>query len=205
MASAIEHAHSYLPVLGYYDFNTRIIHGATSNIPVTLFILPHLEQLTIRATLHYCNYTVGTRQWGFYSPIPAITQLFSSPNTSSLKRLNLNFIFIIASENLVQTESPPWFLLSEVICTPLVHLLSTISASECSGPSSAVSIRVDLRLEALNRQLTTHESIHRAIPLNVIYALLSYSKELMQFMEQGRLIVTPPFPTSLNIDFSDCW
>ena len=198
-------AHSYLPVVGYYDFNTPIIHGATSNIPVTLFTLPHLEQLTIRATLHYCDYTVGPRQWGFYSPIPAITQFFSSPNTSSLKRLDLNFIFSIGSQNLVQTESLPWFLLSEVICTPLVHLLSTISASECSGPSSAVSIQVDHRLEALNRQLTTHESIHRAIPLNVMHAFLSCSKELMQFVEQGRLIVTPPFPTSLNVDFSDCW
>jgi len=193
--------HSYLPFVGssYYDFNTPIVYSATRNIPVTLSTLPHLEQLTIHATLHYCGYIgiLGTKESGFYSPIPAITQLFSSPNTSPFQRLDLNFNFTNQSERSVQTTPLPWSLLSEVICTSLVHLLSTISVFECSGPSPAVSIKVNLRLGALtSHPPITYGSMKKSIPLNVIHSFLSGSKELMQFVERGRLIVTPPVPIS---------
>jgi len=46
-------------------------------------------------------------------------------------------------------------------------------------------------------------TIYRAISINIIHSFLSGSKELMQFVEQGRLIVTPPVPTPLNIDVFD--
>ena len=201
-------AQSYLPFAGDYDFNMPLIgYGATKKIPVTLSTLPHLKQLTIRATLHYTDHDrLGLWSlWGFYSPIPAITQLFSSSDTLSFEVLNLDFDFSIQGQSLVQTKSLPWSLLSDVICTPLVHLLSTISAFERSISSSAVSIRVNLRLRGASRPLTLRGSFYRAIPLNVIHSLLSGSKELMQFMAQGMLVVTPPVPTSLDIDDSDSW
>ena len=200
-------AYSYLPFAGDYDFNMPLIdHGTTQKIPVTLSTLPHLERLTICATLLYTDHVrIGLSSlWGFYSPIPTITQLFSSSNTLSFKLLNLDFYFTIQGQSLVQTKSLPWSLLSDVICTPLVHLLASISAFECSGSSSAVSIRVNLHLRwasTTSRSLT----IGRPIPLNVIHSFLAGSNELMQFVEQGRLIVTPPVPTSLDIDDPDYW
>ena len=199
----------FLPFPGYYNFNMPPNDdGATKKIPVTLSTLPHLEQLTIHATLHYDDHKcIGTsNMWGFHSPIPSIAQLFSSPHTPSFKCLNLDFNFDIRGQSLVQSQSLPWSLLSDVICTPLIHLLSTISAFECSVSSS--SIRVDLRLRGAStthRPLTILGSMHRTIPLNVIHFLLAGSKELMRFVEQGRLIVTPPVPTSLDLNVIDSW
>jgi len=139
--------------------------------------------------------------WGLYSPIPAITQLFST-NTPSLKRLSLNFDCTIGSRSSVQAKSLPWSLLSEAICTPLVHLLSTISAFESS--SSAVSIQVDLRPGgAFSSRYFLPRPTPRAIPQYIIHSLLSGSNELMRFMEQG--IITPSVSTSFNINDSDYW
>jgi len=140
--------------------------------------------------------------WGLYSPIPAITQLFST-NTPSLKHLCLSFDCTIGSCHSVQSKSLPWSLLSEVICTPLVHLLSTIYAFECPGSSSALSIQVVLRPGgAYSSQIpTAHGPKPRAIPQYIIHSLLSDSKELMQFVEKG--IITPSVPASFNINDSD--
>ena len=197
---------TFTPFADYYDFNIPLItHDATTiqTIPVTLSTLPHLEQLTIRAVLRYI---ATTEQWGFYSPIPVIKRLFSS-NIPSLKHLILDFDFTIVSPSLVQTESLPWSSLSEVVCNPLVHLLSTIF--ECSGSSSSsvVSIQVDLRLDV---PLTGHLSATpgpkpRIIPAYIIHSFLSKSKELMQFVERGRLTITPPVATFSDISVSDYW
>ena len=191
----------FIPFVGYYDFNIPpVVHDATESFfPVILPTLPHLEQLTIRATLHYISDSWIMGRWGFYSPIPQITQLISS-NKPSLKRLILNLACTVRGNCLVQTKSLPWFSLSEVICTPLVHLLSKTLAFERSGSSS---IQVDLCLGGV---LTGHLSNNlRTIPLNLIHSFLSGSKELMQFVEQGRLLVTPPVPMSSNINILDCW
>ena len=137
--------------------------------------------------------------WGFYSSIPTITQLFST-NTPSLKHIFLNFGCTIGSWRPVQTKSLPWSSLSEVICTPLAQLLSTISAFECSGPSSsAVSIQVDFR--SGRAPSGAPGPTPRAIPQYIIHSLLSSSKELMPFVEQG--IITPFVLTSFNINDSD--
>ena len=207
MSSAIYYC-TFIPFADFYDFNSSSIdHGVTAKIPVTLSTLPRLEQLTIRATLHYIFESSSARQHGFYSPIPAITLLFSS-NASSLKHLILDFDFTITSHSLVRTDTLSWSFISEVFCSPLVHLLSTLSASECSGfASSAVSIQVDLHLSgaSFGHFSTTNRAGLRHVPIYIIHYILSGSKELMQFVEQGRLIVTPPVPTSFNIYALDCW
>jgi len=137
--------------------------------------------------------------WGLYSPIPAITQVFST-NTPSLKHIFLNFDCTIGSFQPVQTKSLPWYLLSEVICTPLAHLLSTIYAFECPGSSSALSIQVVLRPGgAYSSHLSTAPGPKpRAIPHYIIHSLLSDSKELMHFVEKS--IITPSVPASFNIN-----
>lgn len=199
MTSTVEYC-TFTWFAAYYDFNVYpIVHKAIRDIPVTLSELPCLEQLTIRASLLYFPKSSARERWGCYSPIPAITRLFSS-NTPSLKRLGLNFVCTIAGEDLVQAQSLPWSLLSEVICTPLIQLLSTIFAFEHSGSSSAV--QVDLHFAYL-MIIPKHDL--RVIPLNIIHSLLSGSKELMELVEQGRLTVIPPVPTSININDSEYW
>ena len=174
--------------------------STAQRIPVTLSTLPHLERLIIRTVLHY---VAINELWGFYSPIPAITQLFST-NTPSLKHIFLNFSCTIGSYRSVPAKSLPWSSFSEVICTPLVHLLSTISAFGCPGSSSAVSIQVDLRPGGASSSylVRTPGPMPRAIPQYIIHSLLSSSKELMPFVEQG--IITPSVPTSFNINDSGC-
>jgi len=186
----------FIPFAGYYDFKFYPIHSGNDDILITLSALSHIEQLTIHSAFHYVVVS-DSEKWGLYSPIPAITQLFST-NTPSLKHLFLNFDFSVGSFHPVQTKSLPWSLLSEIICTPLAHLLSTIYAFECPGSSSALSVQAVLRPGgAYSSHLSTAPGPKpRAIPQYIIHSLLSDSKELMQFVEKG--IITPSVPASFN-------
>ena len=109
-------------------------------------------------------------QLGIYSPIPAINRLFSS-NTPSL-----DFDFTILSQNLVQTVSFPWSLLLEVICTPLIHLLSTLSAFQCSGSLDRWLRRVNpLRRIKLINWIVPDDQVSSSINLSLSYSILHCS------------------------------
>jgi len=155
--------HICIFVIDYYDFhNPPRISDPPVNIPLTLSILPYLEKLTLHS-----KQFVGHR-WGFQSPFPWITQLFSSKPPSSFKLLTLNLNCIV-----------PSLSVSDVICNPLVQLLSAIeSASEYSESSQL--IHVDLYLSLCDKPM----------PL-LLLSPLDDCTELKKFLDQNMLSFIP--------------
>jgi len=126
-------------VADYYNFmdHPPTINKGRLNTPSILSMLPYLEALTIHSELDYTNISA---QWGFHSAIPTITELFSRKHPSSLKHLTLDFDCVIdvnGTTTHVLHEFPLPLSVSNVLCVPLVQLLSTVSAF-------SPSIQVDL-------------------------------------------------------------
>jgi len=101
-------------------------------------MLPSLEKLAIHSKLH-------RMQSGFFSAIPTITKLFSSKHPSLLKHLTLDFNCVIYTGSPI--EFPPSLSAADVICIPLVQLLSSIFAFSSDCSSSSPFIQVDLFLD----------------------------------------------------------
>ena len=125
--------------------------------------------MTIHSGLRYSG---GDTRREFYSAIPTITNFFSSGHPSSLKHLILDFDYTIYGTNF-----PLPSLVSNVICVPLVQLLSTISGA----PSSSPSIRVDL---LLNGNPLTRKSLG---PSNFLLSALRGCGELMNLLEESQI------------------
>ena len=95
------------------------------DMPPLLSMLPNLEELTIHSKLQYDSTLLG-----FLSPIPAINKLFSCKHSSSLKHLTLDFDFACVGPKVaVLPEFLLPFSVLDVVCTPLVQLLLTISGA----------------------------------------------------------------------------
>ena len=143
----------------------------TKNL-VTLPTLPHLEQLTIRATLHYIGKSSITEMWGCYSPGPC--------DNCSLAIRHLSNTLALSQAFKPGHLYPSWPPFINNICIRVLGFL--LRCVHPTPPRSFIN----------NNQNPT--------PVHLHYSLLSNSKELMQFVEQCRLIVTPPVPTPCIIN-----
>jgi len=135
-------------IADYYNFmdHPPTINQGRLDTPFILSMLPYLEALTIHSELDYTN-TNNSRQWGFHSAIPTITELFSREHPSSLKHLTLDFGCVIdvdvdvdGTTTHVLHEFPLPLSVSNVLCVPLVELLSIVSAF---SPSIQVNLFFD--------------------------------------------------------------
>jgi len=184
---------------GFYDLYSSYIDHQDQVIPVTLCTLPYLERLTLRVELRYlfCTEYGINHTWGFWSAIPQITQLLSSNTSSiptSLKHITLHL-------NCTANDQPQLFgsfSLSEVLVTPLVHLLSSISAFK-SSRASAINVILYLHGSASDEVPSgDDESRLMPMPLHILSPLFK-SGELMPFVEQGMLSIFLGFSITLSV------
>jgi len=145
--------------------------GLEENLPFTLATLLNLQRFTVRAEVTSFETRDRVPIFQFGHPIPAIKQAVETISSQTLKRLKLDFFFII--------DSLPS---AEVIWSSLVHLVA-------GSPFPCVELHVRDVFCILGR--------HRgAAVYDSIVNSLADSAELMSYVNRGVLVISTKYPVT---------
>lgn len=164
-----------VPVRSSYDFSANAeLSQINTTASVNFSQFQVLEELTIACELKFLRYSVAGRQsplnpeprWMLDSSIPSIK--LSAMTAPSLKHLTLKF-HVFFSPGCSRLPDP------DILWSSLANLVA-----ECSALSAKVEIKTHCETQGSDR-----------IPPGMIHASFAGSKQLVQYVGVGVLVIAP--------------
>lgn len=158
-----------------------MLDSPVENFPFTLSALQHLEELTVCAEVDFATIPGSFGKWDglprIYHPIPAIKNVMKTISSQSLKFLKLDLDFAIDTYGRLPHSDSFW--------SSLVHLMA-------ESPFPCVKLDVRVAFCDLNG--------NRGIAPDIILNSLAESRVLMNYVNQGILVITPELPVTNEQD-----